>query len=117
MMEFGCAKCVGVCTMTSSARKVCFPRKLSLHPAWKPIQEHWVHPLNLLCTTNARLHPCALPEESELLRSKVPKTVPWDLCASLSGAKHDSGRRRPALIDSRTLHISVDMLTTMHIGR
>jgi hypothetical protein len=37
----------------------------------------------------------------------IPITLDWLLGASFSGEKRDSGRRRLALMDSRTLHVLV----------
>jgi hypothetical protein len=85
------ARCTEVCRGTSTAR-----------PSQSP---------DLLYRTSSRLHSCAVLVA--LLRFNIPKTLPWDLCASLSGAKRDSGRRRPALIDSRTLRMPVSIVLNM----
>lgn len=69
----------------------------------KPVRGGYLESLDLLYRSCNRFHPCAV--FALLLRFNIPKTLPWLFCASLSGAKRDSGRRRPALIDSRTLHM------------
>lgn len=68
---------------------------------------------DLPCKISLRLHPCTV--FVALLRLLTPKTVPWFFGASLSGAKRDSGRRRPVAIDSRTLHKSVAVV--MNVSR
>ena len=82
-----------------------------MRPAWKTVEASATiqsRSVDLLYKRRTRLHPCAILVA--LLRFNIPKTLPCDFCASLSGAKRDSGRRRPALIDSRTLHMSVSMV-------